>query len=418
MIPMKFHAVLVVSSILLVLAVSPLSANGATGGKLIPTTGREGESETMPLTYAYNAFGFDLYAKVLIEHTSENVFISPASVALALAMTLGGANGTTAEAMRRVMKLEGMDTSEINGRNKALIDHFDAAHHDIEVSIANSLWLLPDFPFHRDFVEKSTTFFSADVFNELDAEKINKWVNEKTREKIQNIVEEIRPDDIAYLVNAIYFKGIWTREFDSERTTDEDFHLIDGSTVPVHMMKQSGEYRYLEDEDMQAIALPYGEGAVTMYVFLPKPGLELATLHSRLNGETWETVIKGFMPREGKIALPRFRCEFKTGLVDALAALGMGVAFSGGEADFSRMCDLSRGNVAIGSVIHKAFVEVNEEGTEAAAATAVGMRLTSVQERPEPFVLTVDRPFYFAIRDEESRAVLFMGSIYDPSSAE
>ncbi len=415
MIKRKSHAVLVVSSILLVLAVS---STDAAGGKLIPPTGGEGEIKTVRLVHAYTMFGFDLYAKVLVEHALQNVFISPASVAIALAMTMGGANGTTEEAMAHVMKLVGMEASEINGENKALIDRLGAAYHGIEVSTANSLWLRPDFPFHRDFIEKSTTFFSADVFNELDAEKINEWVSEKTREKIRNIVEEIRPDDIAYLVNAIYFKGIWTREFDPEKTTDEDFHLIDGSTVSVPMMNQSGEYRYLEDEAMQAIALPYGEGAVTMYVFLPKPGLELAAFHSRLNGETWETVIKGFTPCEGRIALPRFRCEFTTGLVDALAALGMGVAFSAGEADFSRMCDLSRGNVAIGSVIHKAFVEVNEEGTEAAAATAVGMRLTSIQKLPEPFVMTVDRPFYFAIRDEQSGTVLFMGSIYDPSSEE
>ncbi len=418
MIQRKSHTVLVVSTILLVLAVSSMGADGATGGKLIQATGGEGEIATMRLAHAYNLFGFDLYAKVLIEHALENVFISPASVAIALAMTLGGANGTTEEAMASVMKLVGMEASEINGENKALIDHLDAAYHDIEVSIANSLWLRPAFPFHRDFVERSRTFFSADVFNELDAEKINEWVSEKTSEKIRNIVEEIRPDDIAYLVNAIYFKGIWTREFDPEKTTDEDFHLIDGSTITVPMMKQSGEYRYLEDEDMQAISLPYGEGAVVMYVFLPRPGVELSAFHSKLNGETWEAVIKGFTPREGKIALPRFRCEFTTGLVNALAALGMGIAFSEGKADFSRMCDLSRGNVAIGSVVHKAFVEVNEEGTEAAAATAVGMRLTSVQKTPEPFVMTVDRPFYFAIRDEQSKAVLFMGSIYDPSSEE
>lgn len=375
------------------------------------------EDGTMKLVRAYNAFGFDLYATILLENPEVNVFVSPTSVAMALAMALGGASGTTEEAMARVMKLEGMDASEINDGTRSLLERLNAEGRGIELAIANSLWLRPGFPFHRDFIERSERFFSADAFNELDAAKINGWVSEKTREKIRDIVGAVRPDDIAYLVNAIYFKGIWTKAFEKEKTADADFHITDERTVTVPMMKRSGRYRYLENEHMQAVSLPYGDEQLSMYLFLPKPDSDLETFHERLNGGHWQTWMRGFTDHEGTVGLPRFRCEFRASLVDALASLGMQVAFSG-RADFSRMCDLSHGNVAIGDVLHKTFVEVNEEGTEAAAATAIVMRLTAVQQQPAPFVMIVDRPFFMAIRDEESGTVLFMGSIYDPSSAD
>ena len=404
--------------ILAALVLVVLAAAVCTGGSGAQTTGGVHEDEIMNLAHAYNAFGFDLYANVLGGYPSENVFISPTSIAMALAMTLGGAGGTTEEAMLRVMNLEGIDAAIRDECNRALLDSLMDTAHGIELSIANSLWLRPGFPFHPDFIERSTRTFSADAFNVLDAARINGWVSEKTREKIKNIVGDVRPDDIAYLVNAIYFKGIWTKAFDPEKTAETDFHLSDGRTVTVPMMEQSGRYRYLENEYMQAVGLPYGDESMRMYLFLPKPGLDLDAIHGRLNGESWRTWMKGFASREGTVGLPRLRLEFRTSLVDALASLGMEVAFSSERADFSRMCDLSRGNVSIGDVLHKTFVEVNEEGTEAAAATAVVMRLTAVQERPEPFTMIMDRPFLMVIRDEKSGTVLFVGSIYDPAPSD
>lgn len=409
---MKLFPVAIISTILLVTAALPGTAASHPSTHTPPT-----EDGMMKLAHAYNAFGFDLYTAILPEHRAENVFVSPTSVAMALAMTLGGASGTTEEAMARVMRLEDKDAAGIDEANRALLELLNVEGRGIELAIANSLWLRPGFPFDPVFIERNRRFFSADAFNVLDAAKINGWVSEKTREKIRDIVGEVRPDDIAYLVNAIYFKGIWTKAFEKEKTTDADFHITGGQTMTVPMMKQSGRYRYLENDSIQAVSLPYGDESMHMYLFLPKPGLDLDAIHDRLNGGSWQTWMKGFTFREGTVGLPRFRCEFRTSLVDALSSLGMGIAFSG-KADFSRMCDLSRGNVAIGDVLHKTFVEVNEEGTEAAAATAVVMRLTAVEQRPAPFIMIVDRPFFLAIRDEKSGTVLFLGSIYDPSSVD
>lgn len=381
-------------------------------------SGTATENTMTTLAHAFNVFGFELYARILSERPAENIFVSPTSVSLALAMAMGGADGATREAMAHVMRLEGMDAAFMDEAVRALLERLNDGGTDIELSIANSLWLRPGFPFHHDFIERSRRTFSADAFNELDAARINGWVSEKTREKIRNIVGEVNPDDIAYLVNAIYFKGIWTQRFDPEKTVETDFHVTAERTVTVPMMKQSGRYRYLENENMQAVCLPYGDERMRMYVFLPKPGDDLDTIHGLLNAESWRIWMDEFVFREGTVGLPRFRAEFRASLVDALVSLGMGVAFSVEQADFSRMCSLSHGNVSIGDVLHKTFIEVNEEGTEAAAATAVTMRLTAVQERPAPFVMIVDRPFFMAIRDEESGMVIFVGSIYNPVSSD
>jgi serpin B len=329
-------------------------------------------------------------------------------------MTLNGAAGATETAMEQVLALTDWDPADINGANRTLLDSLASTGRGIELSIANSLWLRDGFPFHRDFVERCTEFFSAHVENGLDADRINAWVKEKTREKIPNIIDAVKPEDIAYLINAVYFKGIWSRQFDPDRTKEDVFHITAERSAKVPLMRQSGEYRYCEEAGFQAVALPYGDGAFAMYLFLPAPGSDLDSFLGGLSVETWDATMKRFAMREGSIALPRFRCEYAASLVDPLAALGMEIAFSP-RADFSRMCDLSRGNVSIADVIHKTFVEVNEEGTEAAAATAVKMKLTAAMPTQRPFTMIVDRPFFFAIRDEGSGAILFMGSITDPT---
>jgi serpin B len=406
--------------ILTIAAVILLAAAASAAGSAGATTEVPQEDENgdiMKLSRSYNEFGFDLYATMLREIPDETLFISPTSIALALAVTLGGAAGTTHDAIAAAMHLAGMPDDDIAAANKALADGLAAADPGMTLSIANSLWLREDFPFLRTFIERSERFFAADVYNILHEDDINRWVDEKTESKISKIVERVEPDDIAYLINAIYFKGIWKTEFDPDKTASGTFHRTGGRTIAVDLMHRTGQFRYLENDSLQGVALPYGDGSAAMYVFLPKPETDLAAFNAGLNGRGWEALMNGFSFRDGTLALPRFRCECTASLSNTLTSLGMGIAFSG-KADFSRMCAPTHGNVAIGRVLHKTYIDVNEEGTEAAAATAVGMKATAVRVQLEPFRMIVDRPFFAAIRDERSGSILFMGSILDPTPAD
>jgi serine protease inhibitor len=239
---------------------------------------------------------------------------------------------------------------------------------------------------------------------------INGWVKENTRGKIDKIINQIKPDDVLYLINAIYFKGNWTKPFDKGQTTNGPFYLSNGNPKQHPMMSQSGKYRYYENDALQAVSLPYGKGRLSFYVFLPKKNTSLDAFQQELSANNWQQWMNQFRMRQGSIQLPRFKSEYDIQLNSALKALGMEAVFNTG-ANFSNMTSAS---VAIDEVKHKTFVEVNEEGTEAAAATSVGIALTSARMPEEPFEMIVDRPFFCAIRDNQSGTVLFMGSIQEP----
>lgn len=215
-----------------------------------------------------------------------------------------------------------------------------------------------------------------------------------------------------FLINAIYFKGKWMNEFDKSQTADQPFTLADGRQKQHPMMSQRGDYRYTENQQFQAVSLPYGKGRTSLYVFLPKPNSNLADFQKTLTAENWQTWMKTFSKREGSIQLPRFKMEYEIQLKKSLSALGMGIAFDPLKADFS---NLSETSTRIDEVKHKTFVEVNEEGTEAAAVTSIGIRATSAQMEVAPFSMTVDRPFFCAIRDNKTGEILFMGEIVNPA---
>jgi serpin B len=272
--------------------------------------------------------------------------------------------------------------------------------------------------FRPDFLERNRQFYGAQV-TELDfndpasAAVINDWVSQKTSGKIDRIIDQIDRDAILFLINAIYFKGKWTSEFKKEETKEDSFTLGDGRQKKHPMMSQSGKYDYLEGKNFQAVSLPYGNRRLSMYIFLPAKATTLAEFQKSLTAENWEKWMEEFDQTPGDIAVPRFRIEYEIELNDALKAMGMGLAFDHDRANFSKMVQ-SDEQVAINRVKHKTFVEVNEEGTEAAAATSVEVTVTSVQVPRERFRMVVDRPFFCAIRDNETGAVLFMGAINDP----
>ncbi len=365
---------------------------------------------------ANNKFGFKLFSEILKNNSSEkNVFISPSSVAIAMAMTYNGASGSTKQAMAKTLELQGMDLQAINFGYARLTSLLENPEAKVQLTIANSLWADKDASFRSDFLQKAQDFYQAKVttLNFQDAEApniINSWVTEKTNGKINKIVGKVEPEQVLFLINAIYFKGQWSNKFDKSKTANYPFNLTSGKQKQQQMMPQNGEYQYQENEQFQAVSLPYGkDGKISLYIFLPKPNSNLQALQQNLNSENWEKWMTQFKTREGFIRLPRFKTDYEVTLNDALKALGMEEAFSS-KADFSEMGK----NLAISQVKHKTFVEVNEEGTEAAASTSVGIVATSFREKPEPFRMIVDRPFFCAIRDRQTGSVLFMGSIVDP----
>jgi serine protease inhibitor len=386
------------------------------------TTGSAATSQTVGedvdsrLIAANTQFGFRLFAEIVEQDAGKNVFVSPASVAMALAMTYNGAAGETQQAMAEVLELEELSLQEINQANAALRKSLENPDPEVELTIANSLWARAGVGFKPDFLERNRQFFGAEIaeldFDDPSASKtINKWVEDSTKGKIDKIVaDKIDPDTVLFLINAIYFKGQWAVKFDASKTEDRVFYLLDGGQKQVPMMSQSGEYAYYRGQGFQAVGLPYGEGRVSMIVFLPGPESSLDQFLESLDAENWANWLSQFDRMEGDIVLPRFKLEYDISLNDALKALGMEIAFDSSGANFEGMRPIPP-NLYIKDVKHKTFVEVNEEGTEAAAVTKVEI---GIESAPQRFSFVVDRPFFFAIHDHQTDMVLFMGTIVEP----
>lgn len=358
-------------------------------------------------------FGFNLFHEIRKSEQDKNIFISPFSVSVALAMTLNGAAGETETAMVDTLQLQNVETEAINPNYALLQQTLEMADPKVTLTIANSLWSEQSFSFNPEFLNRNSLFFDAEI-SSLDfadpnsVNTINQWVNDRTSGKIPEILNEISTDEVLFLINAIYFKGSWQTEFDPAKTRDGDFQLSDSTSKQVPMMVREGNYPFYYGEDFQAISLPYGDGKIGMYIFLPFPNSDLNTFLDSLSAQSWENWISQFHEQKIWVQIPKFKLEYRADLSDMLKALGMELAFVKYQADFSRMS--SDGDLYISRVDHKAVVEVNEEGTEAAAVTNVGIAVTSL---PPQFI--ADRPFFFAIRDNETKTVLFMGTVVDPS---
>ncbi len=379
-------------------------------------------SHTLPhgsLIDANRKFAFHLFAAMRAKQPQENIFISPTSAAMALAMIYNGARGTTAAEMARALEVPEMSREEVNEAFQALALHFDILNGDdsVNLAIANSLWVREDFPLKEAFRQDTQEFYDAQAtgldFTNLGAKDIiNSWVQENTGGKIESIVEQIQPSDVLYLINAIYFQGDWTYQFDNNLTTEKPFYLADGKTKQQLMMSRHGEYNYYENDDFQAITLPYGEDRLLeMAIFLPRPNSNLAAFTTQLTPENWELWRSRFSKREGLFQMPRFKLEYEVQLNDTLQSLGMKTMFQPGRADFTAM---SPSSVYMNRVKHKTFLEVNEEGTEAAGVTSISIRMTSINPREENFTMIVDRPFFCTIIDKETGSILFMGAILEP----
>ena len=381
---------------------------------------REEQQIDSRLSAASSKFSFRLYEQILKERTGKNTFVSPASVMLALAMTYNGADGTTRQAMARALAVEGLSLEDVNSAFANLKSALAPTDPKVQIKIANSIWAKKGFRLNPAFVERNEQHFGAEIatldFSDPGAPTmINSWVSKNTEGKIDKIVDEIKPENVLFLINAIYFKGQWKFEFNKAKTKPDAFRIPGGDPKQVPMMSQSGRYFYYKGNNFQSIMLPYGAGKVNMYVFLPDEETNLEQFEQNLTAENWETWMRSFRDTPGDLMLPRFKVEWESQLNKALIALGMGEAFDPGRADFSQMAPITPSNrLFITDVRHKSWCEVNEEGTVAAAATSVAIGVTSARPPEEKFSMKVDRPFFFAIRDNQTGVLLFMGSVTNP----
>ena len=414
---MYYTRLKIVSGIFCLLLLASTVAGGCTvfntsGGLAAPV-----EEVDDRLVAANNNFGFKLFRELSGSNPGDNVFISPSSILTALAMTYNGAEEETRSAMEETLLLQDMTMDEINAAFADLLTILENPDPEVELAVANSLWAREGVDFNEDFLQRNRDYYKAEIaeldFSDEDAaDQINAWVKEKTRDKIEEIVEApIAQETILFLINAIYFKGEWSEPFDMELTREIPFNLPDGSQKTHPVMFRKYDFRYLENDLFQAVSLPYGKNErVSMYIFLPAEGVELEELYGDMNLTTWENWLNSFRVMEGEVGLPRFKFDFEISLNETLKTLGMGIAFDDNAADFSGMHPIPP-RLYISEVKHKTFVAVNEEGTEAAAATSVEIAVTAM---PESFTMIADRPFFFAIADDMTGTILFMGSVNEP----
>ena len=370
-------------------------------------------AEAIELASADNKFGLDMFKK--LHKKGDNTFISPTSIAIAMQMARQGAGGETRAEMDKAMHLPGFDPA---AANKALIKEL-SGREGVTLNIANSIWGDPKrMNFNPTYVQDVQTNFdsearTADFSDPKTLDAVNGWISDKTNKLIPKMLDAIEPDLVAMLINAIYFKGDWTDEFDTKNTKEADFTLADGSTKKMDLMSRGKDVIYAEVDGVQIAKLPYGNDKQTaMWVALPKDTESLDTLVAGLNAEQIATWQRSARKRPGTLKLPRFTMRYKNKLNNVLIDLGMNRAFDVDRADFTPMGESPMGPIYIGFVLHEAVIIVNEKGTEAAAATIVGMKAGSVP--PKPFNMTCDRPFMFIITDEPTGAILFMGTVYNP----
>jgi serpin B len=369
------------------------------------------------LINAHNHFSFNLFSQISQNKPSENLFVSPSSVAIALSLLYNGAEGQTQAQMSQLLGFDNMTLEEVNLASQTLQQSLQESDPTVQINIANSLWVKQDVSFRHQFLKNNRQYFKAEITN-LDFNNpqsvgiINRWVSQKTQGKIDKIIDSIDPQNILFLINAIYFKGEWQYQFDKNLTRSETFFLGNGSTKQHPLMTKNGNFFYQETNDFQAVSLPYGEGDWRFDVYLPKENKNLKDFLEKLNQKNWTQWVNNFQNRKGLLKLPRFQSEYDIDLETTLSSLGMRDAFSASQANFSRMTSYA---VVIDQVKHKTFIEVNEEGTEAAAVTSTGVRATSAMPQDPAFQMVVNRPFFYVIRHQQTGTILFMGTIVHPS---
>jgi serine protease inhibitor len=371
-------------------------------------------ADQVSLINSENTFAFDIFKKV-VEGSSaaENVLISPLSISFALSMTLNGANGTTRTAMLDALRVNGITPEKINGSYKNLSEALLSVDKRVLISIANSVWTENNFVVKKPFTDILTGYYNAesksfDIDDPLVPKQINNWIESKTNGLIKNMVDKLDDNTVMLLINAIYFKGKWNSQFDTKKTIQASFYKPDGVSSDVPMMKQESDFRIFDGEGFVLAEFPYGQGNFVMDVILPDNNNGVNSVITTLNSNNYNNWINQMHETKTDLSFPRFKYAYKKQFKNILTDLGMGIAFTE-NADFSNISDLE---LLINDVSHQAFIETNEEGTEAAAATIVGIGTTSMPL--SPFVLNLNHSFIYIIRETSTNSILFMGKVADP----
>ncbi len=362
-----------------------------------------------------NSFAFDIFNKVTGSAAAgDNIIISPLSISIALSMTVNGAGGATRDSILKALRLSGINPEAINSSYKDLSQALLSVDKRVLISIANSVWTENDFTVKQNFIDILTSFYDAEShsFEISDSEvpgRINAWIEDNTNGLIKNMVDRLEDNTVMLLINAIYFKGKWKTQFDNAKTEEMPFYRPGGSSVDVPMMRQKAEFKVYQGNGFVLAEFPYGQGNFVMDVILPGSPDGINNLIPSV-GENFTGWVSQMTNREIELFFPRFKYGFKKKLKDVLTDMGMGIAFRDG-ADFSNISE--QYDLLINDVTHQAFIETNEEGTEAAAATIVEIGVVSAP--PPPLELKLDHPFIYIIRESTTNSILFMGRVTDPS---
>ncbi|MCP9762384.1 serpin family protein [Lacihabitans soyangensis] len=355
-------------------------------------------------------FAFDFWRNLQAdESVDKNYFISPLSLHIALGMLLNGADTDTKTEIQKVLGLENQSMEEINKTYLELIENLPKVDPKVVNTIANSIWQDKNFTSEQSFIDNLTSNFKARLYNEdfgnpATVDKINKWASDNTNAKIKKILEQIEPSQVMFLINALYFKGDWTKEFKTENTQKVEF-IGTKATKTVDMMNQTAEFKYADTENYQLVELPYGNEKYNMTVLLPKSGT-VENIVSKLDATNWQAAQNSMAKRKVVIGLPKFTIEYSKKLNSILQKMGMVKAF-GSQADLSKIAKPA-GKLKVGFVKQDTYVAVDEKGTEAAAVTTIGIELTSLPVYPE---IICNKPFAFLITEKTSNTIMFIGKV-------
>ena len=389
------------------------------------TSNSEEDAETIAakakLLEADSGFSIDLFKAIHANDSSDNIFISPLSVSMALGMTMNGATGNTHFEMQNTLGYVDMTQEEINKGYQSLKKQLESADEEVEFSVANSVWSKQDFSVKGEFTSAVQEYFDAETAS-LDfddpktLDKINDWVSEKTNERITKIIESINPLDVMYLINAVYFNGSWKYEFDPEETIQYDFFTDLESSIQIEMMNQKNVAGYHISEDVTVLELPYGNESFSM-LFI-KPSMANVSIDDivelQLTKESLAEWQSNITRDSVNYYIPKLELEYKRKMIPDLQSLGMNQVFIEGAAELDNLFDVID-NIFVSNVLHKTFLKMDEEGTEAAGVTAVTVTLESLGP-PQPPTIIFNQPYLLVLKEKETNAILFIGKIGNPSA--
>jgi len=413
---MKFKKIIQLPVVFLLFAVAVMSCSKNEDELPTEPVTIDLTQDQIALIESGNEFAFDIFRRVLAgSGTNENIMISPLSISYALSMALNGAAGETHDAMMEALRINGITNDVLNNSYRELTKALLSVDKRVLMSIANSVWTENDFLVKKAFIDILTNYYSAeskpfDIDDATAPDKINTWIESKTNGLIQEMIEDLPDNTVMLLINAIYFKGMWKSQFDKSKTIEMPFKKAGSIQVDVPMMKQEAEFSVYQGNGFMMAEFPYGQGNFVMDVLLPDEQSCSCNLPGLLTDAGFSSWVSQMNKEKIDLSFPRFKYGYKKTLSQMLSDMGMGIAFTD-AADFSNISD--QYDLLINDVLHQTFIETNEEGTEAAAVTIVGVGTTSAP--PAPLVFRMDHPFIYIIRETTTNSIIFMGRVADPS---